>query len=273
MTIKTKNHIVISFITLALLVFSIMVTLFVIQNLNGNYENLYNHKFFSAIGFSFFAPNEKTVVISMLYMSVYVCATLFMLYFSFEKTSSALAVYLAIYLFGSMLELSRFFILIFGFEKTFSDELLLLGRLCMLGKFLCFSSFFFGSFECQKEQKFDIEKNLILLVLISVFAASCVPLNTSITTLTYSVKWGFSTIIYAILVFTALFTITNYVIAYKDTKDKSYLKLCLWFFTIIVGEHIVTSSAILAPVVPGCALMTIGTTRYIREVHKMALWG
>lgn len=239
---------------------------------NGTFKTNFGYDFFSLTELSFFKPSEKAVLFSLIILQFYIPITVLLLYFKFEKTQSSLIILFSFFLLGNQLEISRFYIALLNLKQTYSYIFLLLGNFALMGKIISLFSFFLIALESKKSQKLDVEIDLIIILTISIFVTVCIPLNTSSITKTFGIKYGFSNTVLVLFVTILLLTVTTFIVSYRETENKSIIKLLISYLHIIIGVHVLTDSNILVFILIGAALLFSGTHLFIKALHKMYLW-
>ena len=141
MTLKIRNRIIKIFAVFSALCLVGVVTAITVKSFDGTLAKTLGSPLFSLKDFSFFKPNEKAVLYSLIFLQVFIPITDFFMLFSFEKTQSTLIILFIVVLFGFQFEISRFIIGVYDLKRTFSQFYLLLGKYSLLGRLLCLFSF------------------------------------------------------------------------------------------------------------------------------------
>lgn len=272
MTLKTRNRIMTSFSIFSILSLIAIVSILISSIANGTFKTSFGYEFFSTTELSFFKPGEKSVLFSLIFLQFFIPITLLILYFNFEKTQSSLIILFSAFLLGNQFEISRLLIALLNLKQTYSYIYLLLGNLALMGKLVSLFSFFLIASECKDSQKLDIEIDLIIIFAISIFITACIPLNTNVNTKTFAIKYCFPTIVIVLFISAILLTVITFIFSYRDTENKSIIRLLISYIHIIIGQHLLTDTDILAFIIAGAALLIIGTRLYMKALHRMYLW-
>lgn len=272
MTLRTRNRIIKIFALFSTLCFLGVIATIIVKSLNGTLANTLGSSLFSFKNFSFFKPNEKSVIYTLIFLQFFIPVAAFFLLFSFEKTQSTLIILFCVVLFGFQFELSRFIIGVFDLKRTFSQFYLLLGKYSLLGRLLCLFSFFYIAIESKDSQKLNIEMDLTAIFTVSIFVTLCIPLNTSVSTKTFGIECGFLNVLVALFAVVSLLTILTFIITYRDTENKSIIKILISYLFTATGIHLMECSDILCITTTGAVLLITGTRLYMKALHKMYLW-
>lgn len=261
-----------SFSIFSILSLIAIVSLLISSIANGTFKTSFGYEFFSLTELSFFKPGEKSVILSLIFLQFYLPVTLLIFYFNFEKTQSSLIIFFSAFLLGNQFEISRLLIALLNLKQTYSYIYMLFGNLALMGKLISLFSFFLIASDCKDSQKLDVEIDLIIIFAISIFITACIPLNTNVSTKTFSIKYGFDTTVLVLFVTVILLTVITFIFSYRDTENKSIIRLLISYIHIIVGQHLLTDTDILVFILVGATLLIIGTRLYMKALHRMYLW-
>ena len=118
--------------------------------------------------------------------------------------------------------------------------------------------------------KQNTDRNTIILIIIAMFFAEIIPLNTAVILPNFCISYGYEKAIRMFSFLTAglsavsLF-FTNKKNEYKQIMTLGYILLCLGYSLIFYCYNIVTLAA-------GTILLGAGSYLYLNEVHKHYLW-
>ena len=190
----------------------------------------------------------------------------------FQKTQSTELIFFFAFLGGILCEAFRILIISLGLWVTFSDSLLILGKLILFGRVMAALSFFFASLLSETSRRNEVERNFLMLIVISALIAAITPLNTARITSTGMATIGFSkmytTFKITIIVLCALMFLYN---AIREEKP-SFNWLSASFLVLFMGYEIMTNSDCAITTVTGTLLLYLGTTQYLLTLHKIYLW-
>ena len=114
------------------------------------------------------------------------------------------------------------------------------------------------------------DRNSIILIIISMFFAEIIPLNTAVILPNFCISYGY---VKAIRIFSLIICLvstislfcTNRKNEYKQIMTIGFLILCIGYTLIFYCFNIVTLAA-------GIIFLGSGTFLYLNEVHKHYLW-
>lgn len=205
-------------------------------------------------------------------MFIYIPIIIFTVLRSFESSQSSEIIFFSAFILSCLCETARFYILILGIWQTFTNLLIFLGNILLFGRILSPLSFACASVLSETNQRQDVERNYILLIIVSFIYALLIPLNTARITSTGFVTEGFMTLINIskiILILTAL--ISFFVRSYKHgTKD--YMILGISQLVLFLGYTLLTSADNWIFVIAGSGLLFTGSYQYLKSLHKMYMW-
>ena len=137
---------------------------------------------------------------------------------------------------------------------------------------MCLFSFFYIALESKDTQKLNIEMDLTAIFTVSIFVTLCIPFNTSVSTKTFGIELGFQNVVVALFAVVSLLTTLTFIFTYRETENKSILKILTSYLFTATGIHLIECSDILCINSIGAVLLIIGTRLYMKALHKMYLW-
>lgn len=203
----------------------------------------------------------------------FVPITSYILWNGFEKTQSSEVVYFSLFLLSCLSEGSRLSLPLFGLWKSYSRFFVFIGRLVFAGRFLAPCSFLLTALYSETEQRQDVDRNCIFVILLAIFTAILVPLDTSVVTSSCTIWWGYRTLFVIMRVLIYLLTFISLRLnAYK--KDSSELKVnSIGFIILILGYSLLQASDNIVTLCVATVLFVSGTVVYLRSLHSRYLWG
>ena len=145
MTLKTRNRYTLTFSAFFLFV-SAVIVLYFLYKMNAvlKGDSFINYGI-SLDKPSLLEPHYITIILSSLFLALYIPAVSFYIYARFEKTPSSEVAYLVLFLLGCVPELARLFIPIETVENNLPDFLVIAGRALFWGRTLSIVSLFAAS--------------------------------------------------------------------------------------------------------------------------------
>lgn len=203
-------------------------------------------------------------------MLLYICVTTMIIYHSFEKTQAPDIVFFLLFLFACLCDTSRLLVPAFHLSNTFSLFLLKVGNFHLFARLLAPLALMGNTVLSTEDFRQNTDRNAIILVIISMFFAELIPLNTSVILPNFCISYGYEKAIRSFSFLTctvsaiSLFR-TNQKNDYKQIMTIGYILLCLGY-TIIFYCYSITALTF------GVLLLASGTYLYLNEVHKHYLW-
>ena len=216
--------------------------------------------------------NFPVTIISIFVILLFVIIASFFSNIHFHKTQSTELIFYFAFLGGMLCEVFRLAIMAFGLWVTFSDTLLIFGKLILFGRVMATLSFFFAALMSEYSKRNEVERNLLMLIAISALVSAITPLNTARITSTGMTTIGFSkmytTFKVTIIILTGLMFFYN---AIKEEKP-SFNWLAIGFLIMFLGYETMIASDCLISIVVGSVLLFLGSTQYLLTLHKIYLW-
>ena len=274
MTLKTRNRLYFVFFLIASLVFLFyMVFLayaFFSHGITPPENYIRTLKLASKI--SFLPYSFSAVLFSLIAFSLYVPITSFVIYESFEKTQCLEVIYFAAFLIGCLLECMRFFVPLFELWKSYSAFLMFIGNSVITGRLLCVLSLLFASLFSETEQRQNAERNFVILLSASVICGFLVPLNTTQTTSTCMVLWGYRNVFFVIRLSLFLAAVSVLIVnaIRKSSKDLRYTSVGVTL--LYIGYSFLCSADNYVYFILGSVLLIAGTFMYLHSIHRLYMW-
>ncbi|MBP5358462.1 MAG: hypothetical protein J6Y69_04665 [Treponema sp.] len=267
MTLKTRNIFFIIFFSFSI-VFGIFCTaFFIISAVTGHIDiNLDVQREFKL--FSTIFPYRFWGTVSAIFaFTLYLPVTMGFIYFGFEKTRSQEIIFFFIFLVACLLEQLRLFFPLHGMWKTSSDSLIYFGRIIIMGRTMAFLSALFLALFSGPEHRMDMERNVLILVLISAVIGYFYPLDTMITTSSFMIRLGYGKMfeigrfIIIVLAIITLF-VNNYSAEEKGHKES------IGFLLLFIGYLILIECDSYVPAGIGIVVLITGTILYLKPLHS-----
>jgi hypothetical protein len=216
-------------------------------------------------GYSFSA-----VILSLFIFLVYVSACIYYIYVQFEKTQSTEIIFFVLFLCGCLTESVRLYIPLFNLWHSLSTFLVFTGRLVLFGRTLAPLALLFDAVFSSIGQRQYVERNLIILLVVSIMMALLIPLDTAVVLPNCCVRWGegrpFLIMRMLILIITAVsLFINSFTLGNKEKAPYGFLSLA-------AGYEICCYASSYPSAVTGCILLYAGTVVYLGDLHRQYLW-
>ena len=269
MTIRTRNRLNISLFVIANFFLLAEIILLVFSIFTGRFSfpevTIDNNSTFILTRYFPYA-----VLASLYIQIIYVSVTSIILYRSFEKTQASDIVYFYLFLIACLADSFRLFIPLLGIAETYSNLLIFCGNATVFAKILMPLSLLCTVILNTVEQRQDIEKNIFILILISIFFAGFIPLNTAVTCPNFAVDYSYK----ATLKVTTIILLCASVIAlYFDNKSHMHRqRTTIGFGLISAGMYILYESTNLLKLVIAFGALIAGNILYLKELHNQYMW-
>ncbi|MBQ9630139.1 MAG: hypothetical protein IJR49_00925, partial [Treponema sp.] len=122
----------------------------------------------------------------------------------------------------------------------------------------------------ESEQRQLVERNIIILLVISVMAASLFPLNTMVILPSFCMQCGDEKLFFSIRIFVLLIACSSIFVKAKNLGHD--IKNFIGFTTLALGYFLCCSTFSFVMLVLSSLLFVVGTIIYIKELHTHYLW-
>lgn len=270
MTIKYRN-----ILLLILLIFSILLLL---TDSTLLFYNLYKGTLSGPDTFpagnlpSFFIKGYtfSAVLLTLFIFLIYVCVSVYYIYIEFEKTQSTEIIFFAVFLFGCLSESIRLCVPFFNLWHSLSTLLVFTGRVVIFGRTIAPLALLFDAVFSGTEQRQYVERNLIILFVVSIMISILMPLDTAIVLPNCCIRWGegeaFLVIRLLILSVTAIsLFINSFSLGNKEKAPYGFLALAAGYEICCYASSYIAAGV-------GGILLFAGTAVYLASLHNQYLW-
>lgn len=269
MTIKTRNRLNLSLFTFSL--FFILLNIIILGV--SLHQKTFSLEIFlnrDTTGNFLTKYNPYCVLFSIYFQIFYVCITSFMLYRVFEKTQTSDIVYIFLFLIACIANSFRLWIPLFNLTNTYSRLLLFCGNAVIFSKLLFPFSLFCSVVMTSAEQRQDLEKNIFILLLVSIFFSQLIPLNTVNSCNNFEIEYGYRGMIKTSEVLVILATLFAQFI---NNQRKLYTQLTtIGLACITIGITCLFNTTTILRFIVSFAFLLCGNILYLKELHKQYLW-
>lgn len=278
MTLKIRNRILkfFMYVSIASIAFSVLALIFTL--INGylipppdlRIPKFLASKFFR--NFYFLNQNLVPTLISFFLLEIYVPVVLFFIFRYFENTQSSEIIFFSAFLLGILCEAARFYTICFGVWQTFTNLLIFLGNIVLFGRLLTPLSFACASIFSETEQRQDIERNYLIMIVSAFLFALIIPLNTGRISSAGLVTESFMKLLNgARFILIILATFSFYVRSVKHA-NRDFISIGLFIFELYAGYVFLICSDNYFFMILGAGLLYSGTYFYLKGLHKMYMW-
>lgn len=210
------------------------------------------------------------VFVGLLILMLYVCVTTLIIYHSFEKTQAPDIVFFLLFLFACLCDTSRILVPIFQLSGTFSLFLLRVGNIHLFARLLAPLALMGNTILSTDDFRQSTDRSTIILIIVSMFFAEIIPLNTAVILPNFCISYGY---VKAIRGFSLLICIVSTIsLFYTNHKNEYKQIMTIGFILLCLGYALLFFSYNIASLVVGTILLGSGTYLYLNEVHKHYLW-
>ena len=208
--------------------------------------------------------------IGIFLLLLYVCVTTLILFHSFEKTQAPDIVFFLLFLFACLCDTSRLLVPLFQLSGTFTRLLLKIGNINLFARLLAPLALMGNTVMSTDDFRQSTDRNCIILIIISMFFAEMIPLNTAVILPNFCISYGY---VKAIRGFSLLLCIVSTISLFRTNSKNEYKQIMtLGFIFLCLGYSQMFYCFNIASLVAGTILLGSGTYIYINEVHKHYLW-
>ena len=218
----------------------------------------------------FLRYNPICVFAGIFILMLYVCITSMIIYHSFEKTQAPDIVFFMIFLVACLCDTSRIMVPAFQLSGTFSLFLLRVGNIHLFARLLAPLALMGNTVMSTDDFRQNTDRNSIILIIISMFFAEIIPLNTAVILPNFCISYGY---VKAIRGFTLLVCIVSTISLFYTNRKNEYKQIMtVGFIMLCIGYSQIFYSYNIASLAAGAIFLGSGTYLYLNEVHKHYLW-
>ena len=268
MTIRSRNRVNFIFFIISLLILLLNVTLFSYHLFTKNLTQ-YNPQNLIK-GLFIFRYNFWTVIASIFIINLYVVMAAFFILRSFEKTQATEVLFFLVFLTALLFDTARLYVPIYALDGSYSESLIHMGNLTLSARLLAPISLFALTAFCGEEFRQQTEQNCLICILLAVFFAIFLPLNTAIIYPNLCISYGFTRSIHEFNIITAIFSVIT--LFMRNKKNDFSQMNTVGFIMIIIGYNLLFTAYNLAALIVGTAILSTGTAIYLIKLHQHYLW-
>ena len=269
MTLRFRNRLTLILFFIALVTFLVNIALLLFS--------IYNNTFFTN---DYLGLNQSgrilvkniplCTIIAFLFKDIYVATFSLILYRSFIKTQATDIIFFELFLVSLLVDSLRLWIPLLCLQNTYSQLYIFCGNAGIFARFLGPIAILFTVIMGFTDQWQNLEKNMIILLLLSFITATFLPLNTAITTINFEVDYNFRTILSAYSIITFFVSLVMQFINNKNRYFSQHTTIGLAL--AIAGSYFLLYSTNIVFLFCGITLSTVGTIIFVRKLHNQYLW-
>ena len=269
MTIRFRNRMTLVFfiISIPLLLLGTFLTLYQFLSHGIVLPEVYNK---SASSFFLLRYNPYCVFAGLFIILAYICITTMIIYHSFEKTQAPDMVFFLIFLCACLCDSSRLMVPVFRLSGSFSLFLLRIGNVHLFARLLAPLALMGTTVMSTEEFRQSTDRNSIILIIIAMFFAEIIPLNTAVILPNFCISYGYMKAIRTFCFLTC--TVSTISLFYTNRKNEYRQVMTIGFLLLCIGYSLIFYCYNIAALAGGIIFLGSGTYLYLNEVHKHYLW-
>jgi hypothetical protein len=274
MTLKKRNRLFFVFFLISLAFSLVYLGMYIYASVAGKIIPINN--FIRPISLfvnnKLFSYSFAASIIGISIFIIYVPIVMFVLFSGFEKTQSIEIIYFSGFVLACLAESLRITLPLSGLWQTYSSLFLLAGRVVYTGRILASISFLFAAIFNGSEQRQNVERNYLILLVVSLMLGIILPLDTSRILSTCIMHCGFNGLFNVIRFILFLTTLATIVIN-AVTKDSSELKEnAVGYVALMIGYELLQKTDNYMTLIIATLFFAIGNVLYLRSIHTMYMW-
>lgn len=274
MTLKTRNKFIQLFLISSVALLASALAVFIFSLRAGSIHALPPVRIPAALERIPFAhASTVALFLSFAILLLYAPVCFYLLIRFFENTQTTEIIFFTGFLIAILAETARFFTICLGFWHSFSNLLIFAGNLVLFGRTLAPLSFLCAAILSETSQRQDIERNYIIMVMVSVVFAAVIPMNTAKITSTGLVQEGFMTLTNILRFLLLVTTVLSFFIQGIKKNSTEHKHLASASCILLVGYTMLVCCDSFFFLVPGTFALIFGTYRYLLFIHKLYMWG
>ena len=273
MTLKTRNRLLKFFLLASLCVVALSLATFIISVLS---HRIIEPPAFRIPAFLDKQPLTKNsftaLMLSFLILLLYVPFCFYFLLKFFENTQTTEIIFFTGFLLACLAECARFITICLGLWLSFTNILIIAGDIVLFGRTLAPLSFLCAAILSDTDQRQDIERNYIILIMASLVFAVAIPMTTARITSTGLVTEGFMILINIMRFFLLLTAVVSFFINGVRKNSMEHKSLAYSAGGLLLSYSILVSTDSFLFLVLGTSGLIAGTYIYLTTLHKMYMW-
>lgn len=269
MTVITRNRLFILSRIFSFCIYFFCLGIFLYYYFN---NSIFEPEVFSKQTFFLIKHNFTAVILSIIMFFIYTLTTQFFIFNNFAKTRATEVLFFSTFLLGCLSELFRLLLPIDGLASSFSTMYIVLGKAVIFGRILCPLSLLFVTLMSEPEQRLNEERNLTVILFISMIFCNFIPVNATVITKCCTFKWGFYSFIVLFRILVIFAASVSLFLNAKDNDFDNAKRMAASFAIMSTGYLVLCRTDNYAALAAGTILLFSGTYNYLKSLHKKYLW-
>ncbi|MBR1638254.1 MAG: hypothetical protein IJ688_02590 [Treponema sp.] len=268
MTIRSRNRVNFIFLILSALILLLNIGEFCYHFFTNNIT--YPLPPDSNSNFFLFRYSFWSIIASIFMINIYVVVTSYIIFRTFEKTQATEVLFFLVFLTSLLFDTSRLYVPVYGLVGSYSDTLIHIGNLTLAARLLAPISLFALTAFSGESFRQQTEQNCLIAILVSIFFAIFLPLNTTVIRPNLCLSYGFTKAVHIFSIITSIISVITLFI-HNNNNDFSQLNT-LGFIMLIIGYNTLFSCYNFAAFIVGLGVFASGTALYLTKLHQHYLW-
>lgn len=190
----------------------------------------------------------------------------------FAKTPSLEIVFFGAFIISLITEELRFFIPLTGITRAYEKYLTVQTKIIMGGRILGPMALLFSFCFNKLEQRQNMERNFLILILVSILGGFLMPLNSNKITSTFMVLCGYKKMFLFFNLFIFLATVVLILVDIVVKKNSDLKKVLTSYVILIFGYFILQNTDCWLEFGIAVLLMFFGSYKYLYSIHNLNVW-
>lgn len=221
---------------------------------------------------SIFANSFSSTLIALFHFMIFAIVVCIAISHSFEKTQCTEVVFFMLFAISCVLESSRVFVPLYGIYNTSTRGLAYITRMVIFARVMMPLSFFFAAVLGSRQERQYIERNVVIIMSVSLVFAMSVPLDSSAFMSYLILQFGYSHTFFIITFVLNLTTILAMSISIYKLPSRDAIYKLAGFILILLGYVVLGVCDSFALLILGMIFMDGGAYLYLSFLHKIYLW-
>lgn len=214
----------------------------------------------------------NAVIVSIFVFMISVIVISIYIYRHFIKTRATEIFFFCAFLGGCFTESTRMLFPINGLWQSFSPLVICIGQTVVLGRILCPLSFLFIALLSEPGQRLNEERNIVLIVMVSMVFGAIIPINSAEITGLCILKWGYARFLTIFRVVTFMLAGISMYITNKNQDISQTKQITAGYAAMITGYVILCHTDTYLKLMLGIIFFTGGSYTYLANLHRKYLW-
>lgn len=272
MTLKIRNLMLHSFFVFSVFFLILAIAAFILATISGylipppttyRYITIFPHNFIA-------------IILALFAIITFTGGIAYFLVRYFKHNQASEIVYIMLFLVGMLADSVRIFIISTNLWQSFTVLLLVLSKIVLFGKTISAVSLFFVAITNDVTERKYTDRNLAIIIAISIFIASIFPLNTykiepvGMVVIGFKKSYHIARIVFVLATFLAF--IMNAITKDTNESKSNMLRIAFSYLLVIIGYFLLSATDNYFMLILGTAMFLPGISAFLSSIHKLYLW-